>query len=165
MEFLPRPWPGPLGALFSDGTLRAIEALIDEERGQPLPHAVLAHGDFDPTHIFCAGGGYSGLIDFGEIRGAEPAFDLGHFLLYDEASLLPALLRGYGRVEPLPDGHGRSIIRSAVLLGLRQLCRCLGPPRHRPLDAPGVLARARRLTALVGQSSAEPGGRMPSHGS
>jgi aminoglycoside phosphotransferase (APT) family kinase protein len=150
VSFLPRPWPGPLAALFSSSVLAAIEGMLDQECARPRSHAVLAHGDFDLTQVFCAGGQYTGLIDFGEIRGAEPTFDLGHFHLHDHPiRLLPALLRGYGRIQELPAGHERSIARSAVLLGLRQLCRWLGPPRNAPPDDPGVKARARRIGELV----------------
>ncbi len=59
--------------------------------------------------------------------------------------LLPALLDGYGRVTPPPDE--RSIRRSAVLLGLRQLCRWL--TRGYGLDHPAVVQRTARLRELV----------------
>jgi len=79
----------------------------------------LAHGDFDASHIYQQDGRYSGIIDFGEIRGADPSYDLGHFRMHDgetlPLSLLPYLLEGYGRVAPLPvDGMER--IRLACLL-------------------------------------------------
>jgi hypothetical protein len=38
-----------------------------------------------------------------------------------------------------------------ALLGLRQLCRWLGPPRGHPLDHPAVTHRARRINQLVAQ--------------
>jgi aminoglycoside phosphotransferase (APT) family kinase protein len=152
-SYLPQPWPGPLTRLFDRTDLEAIEDLLDHERTRPRTPAVLQHGDFDVTPIFCAGGRYSGLIDLGEIRGAEPFFDLGHFHLWDEetarGTLLPAVLRGYQQVRRLPDDHQESIRRSAILLGLRQLCRWLGPPRHQALHSPAVTHRARRLTKLI----------------
>jgi hypothetical protein len=47
-----------------------------------------------PRAIFCATGHYTGLIDFGEIGGAEPLFDLGHFHLHNqEAQRRPSLRR------------------------------------------------------------------------
>lgn len=154
-SYLPAPWPGPLAELFATPVLDAIEGLVEHECRRPLAQALLAHGDFDITHIFCADGRYTGLIDFGEIRGAEPLFDLGHFQLYDHqgavpAVLLPALLAGYRRIQPLPADHEESIRRSAILLALRQLCRWLGPPRGYPLDHPAVTNRARRISQLVG---------------
>jgi aminoglycoside phosphotransferase (APT) family kinase protein len=146
---LPAPWPGPLGSLLSGGVLSEVEAMLDAERARSPAAGRLAHGDFDTTAIFCAGGRYTGLIDFGEIRGAEPAFDLGHFHLHDRGRvpvpLLPALLDGYGRVTPPPDEP--SIRRSAVLLGLRQVCRWL--TRGYGLDHPAVVQRAARLRELV----------------
>jgi aminoglycoside phosphotransferase (APT) family kinase protein len=155
VQFLPRPWPGPLALLFDHADLTVVEELVEHERTKPLTSAVLAHGDFDLTPIFCAGDHYTGLIDFGEIRGTEPLFDLGHFHLHDQetspAILLPDLLRGYQRVQPLPVDHQEDIRRSAILLGLRQLCRWLGPPRHYSLDHPAVTHRARRINELIAQ--------------
>jgi aminoglycoside phosphotransferase (APT) family kinase protein len=155
-SFLPRPWPGPLTSLFDQAEIKILEDLIAYERARARTSAVLQHGDFDVTQIFSAGGRYTGLIDFGEIRGAESFFDLGHFHLHDQetnpALLLPALLRGYQRVQPLPADHVESIRRSAVLLGLRQLCRWLGPPRNHPLGSPPITVRAQRITELIGHA-------------
>jgi len=153
-SYLPASWPGPLGSLLSDGVLAAVEAMLDAERAQSPAAGRLAHGDFDTTAIFCAGGRYTGLIDFGEIRGAEPAFDLGHFYLHDRervpVPLLPALLDGHRHVTPPPDEP--SICRSAVLLGLRQLCRWL--TRGYGLDHLAVVRRAARLRELVERDQA-----------
>jgi Ser/Thr protein kinase RdoA (MazF antagonist) len=116
--------------------------------------AWLAHGDFDATPIFQADGRYSGLIDFGEIRGTEPLFDLGHFLLHDREHLpiplVADLLAGYGEIVVLPDGHQELVRRSAVLLGLRQLARWLGPFRALRPDHPAATNRAARLRQLLG---------------
>jgi Ser/Thr protein kinase RdoA (MazF antagonist) len=154
-SYLPQRWPGPLTSLFPIQVLDTIEALIDHQRRQAPAHAVLAHGDFDVSAIFCAEGRYTGLIDFGEIRGTEPLFDVAHFHLHDQEvipiALLHALLVGYQRVQPLPADHEQSIRRSAILLGLRQLCRWLGPPRHYPLDHSAVTYRAQRINQLVTQ--------------
>jgi aminoglycoside phosphotransferase (APT) family kinase protein len=145
-------WPGPLGSLLPGHALAAVEAMLDDERARPPAVARLAHGDYDATAIFCQGGHYTGVIDFGEIRGAEPVFDLGHFQLHDQERvshrLLPALLDGYAQVEQPQDP--RSIRRSAVLLGLRQLCRWLA--RGYGFDHPAVMRRAARLSKLVGHS-------------
>ena len=82
-------------------------------------------------------------------------FDLGHFHLHDQetnpAVLLPALLRGYQRVQTLAQDHQHLIRRSAILLGLRQLGRWLGPPRHYPFDNPAVAHRVRRINELIAQ--------------
>ena len=150
---LPDPWPGPLATLFAAPALDAIETMLEHELRHPPARAALAHGDFDVTQIFCAGGRYTGIIDFGEIRGTEPSFDLGHFHLQEEqappAARLPALLAGYQRVRPLPPDHEESIRRSSVMLAVRQLCRWLAPPRNAPLGAPAVTRRAHRVTQLL----------------
>jgi aminoglycoside phosphotransferase (APT) family kinase protein len=150
-SYLPADWPGPLGSLLPGDVLAGVEAVLDSERARPSAEAQLAHGDFDTTAIFCAAGRYTGVIDFGEIRGTEPAFDLGHFHLHDQEQvtdrLLPALLEGYGRVAEPPDE--RSIRRSAVLLGLRQLCRWL--TRGYELDHPAVVQRAARIRKVLEQ--------------
>lgn len=150
---LPDPWPGRLGSLFDTHALVGLEHLIDDERRRPLSQAYLAHGDFDVTPIFWADGRYTGLIDFGEIRGTEPLFDLGHFLLHARkpwpAALLPALLRGYERVAPLEPDYAEAMLRSGILLGLRQLSRWVSPARGYPLDDPAVTRRVRRVRDLL----------------
>ncbi|MEV4620193.1 phosphotransferase [Asanoa sp. NPDC049573] len=138
-------WPGRLASLFSAAELAVVEDLLLAE---PAPAPVLSHGDFDLTQIFQAAGRYTGLIDFGEIRGAEPFFDLGHFALHHRAEL-PALLAGYQRVRPLPAGHLASIRRSAILLGVRQLSRWLAPPRNRSPDHPVVGYRTRQVKRQI----------------
>jgi Ser/Thr protein kinase RdoA (MazF antagonist) len=133
-------------------------------RTPPRPAgATLAHGDFDTTAIFQRDGDYSGLIDFGEIRGTEPLFDLAHFHLWEHqrtpAPLWDALLAGYGEVAALPAGYEERVGRSATLLGLRQLARWLGPPRNLGLGHPmvtGRVARLRQLLSLPGIGPAEP---------
>jgi aminoglycoside phosphotransferase (APT) family kinase protein len=149
----PHPWPGPLASVFATAVLDTIEAQIERERSRPLARAVLAHGDFDVSPIFCLDGRYTGLIDLGEIRGTEPLFDLGHFHLHDGETipvpLLPALLDGYQRVHRLPADHEPAIHASAILLGLRQLCRWLRPPRRFPVTHPAVTRRARRISHLA----------------
>ena len=56
---------------------------LAEQPGQDLAGGVgrLAHGDLDVTRIFTAAGRYSGIIDFGETRGADRFFDLGQLSL------------------------------------------------------------------------------------
>jgi Ser/Thr protein kinase RdoA (MazF antagonist) len=152
-SYLPDPWPGSLAALFSASELDRLWSLVDGERRREVGSAWLAHGDFDTTPIFHVEGRYSGLIDFGEIRGTEPLFDLGHFLLHDrERTPIPLaddLLAGYGEVVALPAGHEELVRRSALLGGLRQLARWLGPFRSLPPDHPAATGRAARLRQLL----------------
>jgi hypothetical protein len=80
--------------------------------------------------------------------------DLGHFHLHDGEHhdgepLLSALLDGYRRIQPLPPGDAESIRGSAVLLGLRQLCRWLSPLRGLGIDHPVSTARAKRITQIL----------------
>jgi Ser/Thr protein kinase RdoA (MazF antagonist) len=152
-SYLPNPWPGQFATLFNRKQLDALEELVTSETERPITRAHLAHGDFDTTPIFAADDRYTGLIDFGEIRGTELHFDLGHFYLHDEESvptpLVHDLLAGYQEVTPLSDNDRERIRRAAILLGLRQLSRWLGPPvRFGPTHAL-ALSRAARLKALL----------------
>ncbi len=119
-----------------------------------VEHGHLAHGDFDVTHIYQAGGRYTGIIDFGEIRGADARYDLGHFNLHDGETLphlvLPYLLEGYSDVVPLPPDYEGRISLLSLLIGVRALARRL---RHPPNDYQRHLARAirRAVAALSAQ--------------
>jgi Ser/Thr protein kinase RdoA (MazF antagonist) len=151
-SYLPDPWPGPLGALFSAAEQDRLWSLVEHERRRE-PCASLAHGDLDTTAIYQLDGRYTGIIDFGEIRGTEPLFDVGHFYLHDQESmpiaLLDDLLAGYRDAGPLPAGHEELVRRSAILLGLRQLARWRGPFRNLPSDHPAATGRAARLRQLL----------------
>jgi len=89
--------------------------------------AALAHGDFDSTHIYVdpETGKFTGIIDFGEIRGADRLYDLGHLLLHDgEAGrprIWPHVLAGYSRVNPLPDDVIGRVRLQALAIGTRAL--------------------------------------------
>jgi Ser/Thr protein kinase RdoA (MazF antagonist) len=148
-------WPGPLASVFDTATVHAIERLVEQEIARPVPDATLAHGDFTLAHIFVQRGAYTGLIDFGEIRGTHPLFDLGFFHLTSPevlgVPLLPALLEGYQRIQPLPSDHLESIRRSAVVHGLPELCGWLRPERGIPRDHPVVAIRVSRIADLVAQ--------------
>lgn len=89
--------------------------------------ARLAHGDFDLTHIYQHDGVYSGIIDFGEIRGTDPFYDLGHFALHDgelrTQMVSPLLLQGYADAVELPPGYERRIALASVFIGVRALAR------------------------------------------
>jgi aminoglycoside phosphotransferase (APT) family kinase protein len=82
-------------------------------------HAFLAHGDFDATHIFHDGGRYTGIIDFGEIRGTDPFYDLGHFFMENRA-FLPDLLMGYGEIAPLPPDAMARIHFASLFIRIRR---------------------------------------------
>ena len=157
---LPRPWPGRLAELFDQRQLDALHALAAGEQARPLRDGHLVHGDLDVTHIYTQAGRYSGLIDFGEMRGADSYFDLGHFLLHDgetrPARLFSFFLEGYRQVSPLPGGAAQAIRTSAILLGLRQLSRWLSPERNYPLSNPLVQLRVVELANLLDGKPAHP---------
>lgn len=108
-------------------TVQQHASLLDTQQ------AVLAHGDFDVTHIYHLDGAYSGIIDFGEMRGADPLYDLGHFALHDgevmAAGLLPHLLHGYRQVRPLAPHDECRIHLCSLLIGIRALARSITRPR------------------------------------
>jgi Ser/Thr protein kinase RdoA (MazF antagonist) len=145
--------PGALRDAFGPHQLDALHDLAAAEQDRPLRVGHLAHGDLDVTHVYAHAGRYSGIIDFGEMRGADPYFDLGHFLLHDgetrPARLFSSFLNGYCQVSPLPEGHIEAIRASAILLGLRQLSRWLGPERAYPLSRPLVQRRIADLSNLL----------------
>jgi aminoglycoside phosphotransferase (APT) family kinase protein len=86
--------------------------------------ATLAHGDFDLTHIFYKEGRYTGIIDFGEIRGTNGLYDLGHFAI-ENAHALPLLLAGYGEIASLPENYAEQIQLTALLVALQRTGRRL----------------------------------------
>ena len=93
----------------------------------PPRQAILVHGDFDGNHIYHHDGKYTGIIDFGEIRGAAPGFDLGHFALHDmmepAAHLTPHLCRGYQDVASWPQCREASMRFWRARIGVRMLAR------------------------------------------
>lgn len=105
------------------------DCLLEGEQGY------LAHGDFDTTHIFQENGRYSGIIDFGEIRGTNSWYDLGHFHMrngeYISYSQSPALIRGYNEITFLPENYEQAIRFASILINVRALVRSL---QKRPIN-------------------------------
>ena len=91
--------------------------------------AWLAHADFDATHIYQERGHYTGIIDFGEIRGTHSLYDLGHFRMRDGETLpnlvLPHLIEGYRKVAPLPPDHEKRVSFYSLLIATRTLAQAL----------------------------------------
>ena len=149
---LPVQWPGWLAGAFTTSELDSLQAIVVEECQRPAATAHLAHGDLDVSHIWLdRHGRYTGIIDFGEMRGADPFFDVGHFLLHDRETrpqpLFEDFLAGYAEAGLLPEGHREQIRHSAVLSGLRQLSLWLGPQRnYSPASRPARF----RITQLRG---------------
>lgn len=147
-----RPWNGKLTGrylVFADWSAETFDVasstlgffnesesnVVDECRSRVLrfdhgSDAYLVHGDFDTSHIFADERGYTGLIDFGEIRGADRWYDLADFLVHtggdaSHDSFL-ALLDGYRSVTPVDDWQLGEIETRAVTLGISLLRRIRG---------------------------------------
>jgi aminoglycoside phosphotransferase (APT) family kinase protein len=119
----------PLEVNMLERILSQYDYYLDSEQGY------LAHGDFDANHIYQEGGRYTGIIDFGEIRGTDPWYDLGHFHLRDGEQfpfrLEAALVHGYGEITPLPPDYKHRIRFTSLLINIRALTRSL---QKRPPD-------------------------------
>jgi Ser/Thr protein kinase RdoA (MazF antagonist) len=113
----------------------AIEWVVDDlDRLLDQETATLAHGDFDRSHIFVDGGAFGGIIDFGEIRGTDRFYDLGHFALHAGGGgpdALRHLLASYAEVSPLPPDAMARIRLWSLLIGVRRLAII----RDRPAEA------------------------------
>jgi tRNA A-37 threonylcarbamoyl transferase component Bud32 len=87
----------------------------------------LVHGDFDDTHIFHKGGRYTGIIDFGEIQGNSPLYDLGHYKLHEGQSNsfhgFNFLVKGYKEFADLSFDDQLEIDLWALWIGVRRLGR------------------------------------------
>ncbi len=122
-------------------TVRVFGARFD------VAHARLAHGDLDLTHIYHENGRYTGIIDWGEIRGADPFYDLAH-LRIENGDALPALLAGYDTLSPLPADGQQRLQFSSLYVAVGRLARRLGKGRRGPVDALDLAAIREALAAL-----------------
>jgi aminoglycoside phosphotransferase (APT) family kinase protein len=127
-------WIEDLAFLSRQGLTGAELAQLEHVVGRydswlDVAEASLAHGDFDTTAIYQENGQYTGIIDFGEIRGAGRWYDLGHFHLRDGEQLphrlLPALVRGYREVCALPADYLERIQFTSLLINISLLARSL----------------------------------------
>ncbi len=117
-------------------------ALIEQVGDAP---AILAHGDFDLTHIYHQAGVYSGIIDFGEIRGTNLLYDLGHFQM-ENSETLPDLFDGYREVRPLPSEALTEIMLTGLLIAMGRLANAITKGRK---PYPPYLAAVTRNLALL----------------
>jgi aminoglycoside phosphotransferase (APT) family kinase protein len=129
--------------------LDAIQKIIDHyDHCFDITQAYLAHGDFDGTHIYHVGGSYTGIIDFGEIRGTDPRYDLGHFNI-EQAPLLPDLLAGYTEVVALPADAWQRIQLASLLIALARLARRVQRRPQGVADSPDLAAIKRSVATLL----------------
>ncbi len=125
--------------VLSTREIEAIRGIVDRFGAWlDIEQSWLAHGDFDATHIYQEHGCYTGIIDFGEIRGGDPFYDLGHFQMHDgetlPARVLPYLLEGYKEVVQLPPDYEQRIHFSSLLIATRALTRSM---KKRSIDFRG----------------------------
>jgi hypothetical protein len=91
--------------------------------------ASLAHGDFDASHIYAdpLKGAYQGVIDLGEIRGADAMYDLGHALAHAfdqrDRSIAHALIAAYAHHAAVDD---ELVLLNAIAIATRALAIQLG---------------------------------------
>jgi Ser/Thr protein kinase RdoA (MazF antagonist) len=120
---------------------RACRVFRDEE-------AVLAHGDFDVTHIYFQHDTYTGMIDFGEIRGAHWLYDLAHFAI-ENRDLLACLLDGYQEIRPLAAADMDHLALTSLLIAARRIGRRM--LQRREAHGPDVAYVAASLAAISGR--------------
>ncbi len=114
--------------------------------------ARLVHGDFDISHIFQLGGNYTGLIDFGEIMGNAPLYDLALFRFYsdlsEDESGFSSLVEGYHEITPLSLQDLRTIDAIALFFGVWKYGKKQGVnPAFANFLLERVLRQHERLTA------------------
>jgi len=80
----------------------------------------LCHGDFGIDHIYQNEGKYSGIIDFGDIRGTSIFHDLSHVYIFDR-SYFDSLVDGYVTVTELPSDFIEKVKIESVILGVSKL--------------------------------------------
>lgn len=132
------------------GPLRAVLENTFAAARAEVPPSRLAHGDFDPTHIYQRGGIYTGVIDFGEMRGAESLYDVAFFRVQDpEGEMLEDLIAGYQEVSPFPPDFPASLRRSAIVIVAIQLCRWISRDGSESLNRPAGRWWMDRLATLL----------------
>jgi aminoglycoside phosphotransferase (APT) family kinase protein len=123
-----------VSSLLTSDDVRAVRDIVTRhDDWLDIEQANLAHGDFAATHIYHQNGQYTGIIDFGEIRGAERFYDLGHAALHEGEAMpypmLAHLLAGYTEVSSLPADHASRIAFWSLLIGVRALARGANRPQ------------------------------------
>ncbi len=125
-RYLLKPWE----------STRLERILVSYDSWLEYDQGYLTHGDFDSTHIFQDRGRYTGIIDFGEVRGGNRWYDLAHFRMRDGARppfrLFPALERGYQEITPFPSTYELQLRFTSLLINMRALARAF---QTRPPDS------------------------------
>lgn len=115
---------------FRDSEIVQIQSLLEKAYTLLVTEtAYLVHGDFDVSHIFHNEGTFSGLIDFGEIRGNSFLYDLAVFRLNDATPDYIGyryVLNGYKEVQELSAYALHKIDLLALFIGIRLLGKKVG---------------------------------------
>ncbi len=102
--------------------IRITDLMMKAQEILRVKNAVLVHGDFDISHIFHSAGRYSGIIDFGEVRGNNRLFDLATFTgFYQDRMLYSYLLDGYLEIAYLSEEDLYAVELMALFIILRLL--------------------------------------------
>ncbi len=83
-------------------------------------NSYLSHGDFHLEHIYQDNGLYTGIIDFGDIRGTTKYHDLGFFYTYFKKHF-NYLVEGYEEVYKLPGNYVENILLEGIVFGIFHL--------------------------------------------
>jgi aminoglycoside phosphotransferase (APT) family kinase protein len=153
-EYLERDLGTLEGQVLKRSEIIAIRRILDRfDTWLDSEHAWLAHGDFDVTHIYQDDGRYSGIIDFGEIRGTDSLYDLGHFRMRDGETLptlvLPYLVEGYREVAYLPPDYEQRISLSSLLIAINTLARTMSRSPENIHDHQGLKSIRRDIQVLL----------------
>ncbi|WP_199615415.1 aminoglycoside phosphotransferase family protein [Paenibacillus alkalitolerans] len=110
--------------VFNKNVTSRIKSTLNTGTAQMLSHqSYLSHGDFDDSHIFFHNGKFTGIIDFGEIEGNSPLYDLGHYKMHDGRRYAGyhSLVKGYNEVKALTYDDQIEIDLWALWIGVRRL--------------------------------------------
>ncbi len=113
-----------------------------------VAQARLVHGDLDLTHIYQENGRYTGIIDWGEVRGADPFYDLAH-LRIENKEAFPGLLAGYTSLLPLPADAEQRMQFACLYVAIARLGRRLRRGWRGAADALDVAAIREALAVLI----------------
>lgn len=126
-ESLKRETAGELvGTRFEEAATEAVSALEEMAEHFTVDQPVFAHCDFGPNNVFRAGDGVSGIIDWEWCLAADPAYDIARaerlFRRDADDGTRDALLAGYRRVRPVPEGYTWRAERYIAFETLAAMC-------------------------------------------
>ncbi len=93
---------------------------------------VLAHGDLDLSHIYSDKDGYTGMIDFGDMRGASQYFDLAYFRFRTGTKFIPKLIEGYQSIRPLDKDYNARLQIEGLVIAVQKLVWALSKGEDSP---------------------------------